>query len=77
MLLEKQKMKIKNEKKLITDGEFFHSFLIQFIFNEDLTKTYDMTNKANVDAESMIVEEEPEKKVYKLIILMYSIISTL
>lgn len=64
MALEKQKAKVKNEKKLISDSEQFKTLLTQYITDPNATQTVDLTNNGSIKFENISsVEAELEKKV--------------
>ncbi|KAF7268609.1 ada2a-containing complex component 2 [Rhynchophorus ferrugineus] len=62
MNLEKQKAKLKNEKKLIADADHFKNLLKEYIVDEELIQPFDLTNKGSINLESLASEVEEERK---------------
>ncbi|XP_050294073.1 cysteine-rich protein 2-binding protein isoform X2 [Anthonomus grandis grandis] len=61
--LEKQRVKLNNEKKVLTDAQMFHNILTQYITDPNLTQTIDVTNDSSIQFENIgAVELEIEKK---------------
>ncbi|CAG9764755.1 unnamed protein product [Ceutorhynchus assimilis] len=66
LTMEKQKSKLKNEKKLMSDSSQFHYLLTQYLPDPNMTQAVDITNNANIEFENIEeVELDLEKKKSK------------
>ncbi|ERL91327.1 hypothetical protein D910_08659 [Dendroctonus ponderosae] len=64
--IEKQRSKLKNEKRLISDQEQFKALLVQYIHDANLTETVDLSSNDNIQFENIAsVEADLEKKKSK------------